>query len=382
MRDLHERMLSAVLDGAGLDGLAQLAAREIGAPVVILLPASRLEAGLPPESLGRLRAWTEAALAGDNGSTPPEVAIWQPVVAGGEEIGRVIALTGEERMGALIDREQVLRSVGLAVLTELAVLEARNRTAEELRGGFIADLRAGGVSRAEVERRARSLGTDLSAGLIAIAARADGGKPRYMTAIIDTAAERAIVGALDQDVYAILPTPDPERHPEAVERARDVLDRLRVHGPAAASSRYPDPADANRALEEAELLRGVVARDPRFAERLDGGAVPSGVQRLLLRALGTDPSEVMRFYADTVEALVRHDRQYRTDLLPTLEAYLRNDCSTKATAAALHAHRHTISHRLARIKELSGLDPASGADRERLGLGAKAFRLLEPTLPR
>jgi DNA-binding PucR family transcriptional regulator len=90
----------------------------------------------------------------------------------------------------------------------------------------------------------------------------------------------------------------------------------------------------------------------------------------------------VRFYEDTVEPLVSHDRDYRTDLLETLEAYLAHDCNMRATAEAVYAHRHTVAHRLERIRELSGLDPASGSDRERFGLGIKAYRLIEPTLPR
>ena len=43
----------------------------------------------------------------------------------------------------------------------------------------------------------------------------------------------------------------------------------------------------------------------------------------------------------------------------------------------LYAHRHTIAYRLERVKELSGLDPGSTEDRERLGLGLKALRIVQ-----
>jgi len=79
---------------------------------------------------------------------------------------------------------------------------------------------------------------------------------------------------------------------------------------------------------------------------------------------------------------VRHDDQYRTDLLHTLAAYLRCDCNMNATAAAVHAHRHTIAYRLERVQELTGLDPTRSEDRERLGIGLKAHELLAPRLPR
>ena len=85
---------------------------------------------------------------------------------------------------------------------------------------------------------------------------------------------------------------------------------------------------------------------------------------------------------NTVAALVRYDDQYRTDLVQTLEAYLEHNCNMNATAAAIYAHRHTVAYRLERVKELSGLDPMQTEDRERLGLGLKAYRIISPHLPR
>ena len=125
----------------------------------------------------------------------------------------------------------------------------------------------------------------------------------------------------------------------------------------------------------------MISRDDRLADQLQDG-IGGGVYRLLFRALASSPEEVQSFYGDTVEPLVEHDREYRTDLLGTLEAYLANDCNTNATARAVFAHRHTVAHRLDRVRELSGLDPSVGEDRERLGLGVKAYRILAPTLPR
>ena len=51
-----------------------------------------------------------------------------------------------------------------------------------------------------------------------------------------------------------------------------------------------------------------------------------------------------------------------------------------ATASAIYAHRHTVAYRLERVKELTGLDPLLSEDRERLGLGLKAYRIIAPRL--
>ena len=88
------------------------------------------------------------------------------------------------------------------------------------------------------------------------------------------------------------------------------------------------------------------------------------------------------FYEDTVAPLVHYDDQYRTDLIGTLEAYLAQNCNMNATAAAIYAHRHTVAYRLERVRELTGLDPTQSEDRERLGLGLKAYRIIAHQLPR
>jgi DNA-binding PucR family transcriptional regulator len=184
-------------------------------------------------------------------------------------------------------------------------------------------------------------------------------------------------------LYAILPARGGDDAPElTLQGAGRIARRLRKHGRAAVSSFYPDPGELHRAVREAELVLDVITREPAIAEALEEGIAASGVYRLLFRALISDPEEVRSFYRDTVEPLVRYDDQYRSDLLGTLEEYLARDCNMNATARAIFAHRHTVAYRLDRVKELTGLDPQISEDRERLGLGIKAYRILAPALPR
>ena len=115
---------------------------------------------------------------------------------------------------------------------------------------------------------------------------------------------------------------------------------------------------------------------------LPGAEIGEGTYRLLFRVLASHPDEVRSFYEDTVAPLVRYDEQYASDLLGTLDSYLANNCNMNATAGSIHAHRHTVGYRLERVKELTGLDPLRSEDRERLGLGLKAYRIIAPSLPR
>ena len=137
-------------------------------------------------------------------------------------------------------------------------------------------------------------------------------------------------------------------------------------------------ADLSRAIQEAELVLDVLRQsDAPIAEDIG-----TGTYRLLFRVLASHPEEVRSFYEDTVAPIVRYDDQYRTDLVGTLEAYLEQNCNMNATAATIYAHRHTVAYRLDRVKELTGLDPMQSEDRERLGLGLKAYRIIAPRLPR
>jgi sugar diacid utilization regulator len=383
MRDLQAKMLAAVLDGEGLNGVAELAAVEAGGPVAIVLPARGLTAAAPGDELP---ADVVAYIGKGGGPAPASVLAEVEVVAGAERIGAVVALSANGNgtpPGLQLDHDEVLRAAAVAALAEVAATDARDRLADEVRGGVLEDLRSGTQPPGEIMRRAARLRCDLSAGAVVLAAEVRSGKPRFAAALVTSEWTGAIAEPLDDRLLlALLPaSPGEDASAAALERARTVAGRLRSHGPAAFSSFCADPSELDRAVREAELALEVIARDERLADQLQDG-IAGGVYRLLFRALASSPEEVRSFYADTVEPLVEHDREYRTDLLATLEAYLANDCNTNATARAVYAHRHTVAHRLERIRELTGLDASAGEERERLGLGVKAYRILAPTLPR
>jgi sugar diacid utilization regulator len=387
-------MLTALLGGEGLGGIAELAAEEAGAPIAIVLPARGLAVGSSVDmSLDPLVDLAAARIRGDDPAAPTDVQLEQPIEAGGETIGYVVALAVSENglPRVRIDREEVLRTAALAAIAEVAVADARDEVAADVRGSLLEDLRARRAAPAETMSRAARLGCDLSEGAVALVAEARSARPRHAAALIAGEHAGAIAeplppsaGAPDdapQRVYALLPARGEDAAQRAQASAKTIAGRLRAHGPAAFSSFCADPGELDRAISEAELMLDVIARDERVADQLTT-EMGNGVYRLLFRAMASDPEEVRRFYEDTVEALVEHDRQYRTDLLGTLETYLANDCNMNATARAVFAHRHTVAHRLARVRELTSLDPSMGEDRERLGLGIKAYRIVAPTLPR
>ncbi|MEH3053210.1 MAG: helix-turn-helix domain-containing protein [Patulibacter minatonensis] len=130
--------------------------------------------------------------------------------------------------------------------------------------------------------------------------------------------------------------------------------------------------DLVRARDEALLAANVAfaGGDPLLAFE------ETGSYRLLLPAMTTDVGELERFYEETVAPLMAYDRQYETELVRTVEAFLENDGNVAGTAQALFTHRHTVRYRLERVRELAGLDVGSSDGRERLSLGLKAMRVL------
>jgi sugar diacid utilization regulator len=388
MRELSTRMIEAVLDGEGLQGVAELAAAEAGGPVAIVLPPRGLAARAPGGGeLNGLAEYAKARVAKTQGSAPDPIALERSIEAGGQNVGVVLLLQESPADGdeppVLVDREEVLRAAALAALAEVAVADAREEAERKMRGGLIEELRSHEVNTAEATSKAARLGCDLARGAIALVAEIESASPSHASALVEAEYEGSLAEMADGRLYAILPARGGDDAPEkTLQGAGRIANRLRKHGMAAVSSFYPDPGELHRAIREAELVLDVITREPEIAEALDEGIAASGVYRLLFRALISDPGEVRSFYRDTVEPLVRYDDQYRSDLLGTLEEYLASDCNMNATARAIFAHRHTVAYRLERVKELTGLDPQISEDRERLGLGIKAYRILAPALPR
>jgi PucR C-terminal helix-turn-helix domain/GGDEF-like domain len=360
-RGAHLEMVGAVLAGDGLERVAEIAAAHAKARVAVIVP--RL--GTPVEEWASYERYVASRLAGGRPERPAEVSAEVPIVSGGQELGAVLMLGRGSG-----DAGEYLHVAAVAALTEVAVAEARDETEQTLRGSFLEELmRRDDLDPGDVVRRAARLGCDLSGGAVALCADPGERSAGRLLAVISAEGAGALAQRVGERVYALLPGD--------AEHARDVAARLGRQASVGLSSHYTDPVDMRRALEEAELVLDVTA-DGHAPEEDIGG----GTYRLLFRVLASHPEEVRSFYEDTVAPLVRYDEQYATDLVGTLDSYLANNCNMNATAQAIHAHRHTVAYRLERVKELSGLDPLRSEDRERLGLGLKAYRIIAPSLPR
>jgi sugar diacid utilization regulator len=376
----HLEMVDAVVAGADLAHVAEIAGRATGSEVAISVPR------LGPPAVTARNVPEDEVLAFGNyvadrlRDRPAEVPEWilheVPVTAGEEPVG-LVALVGRPARGAHAETIEILHLAAAAAVTKLAIEEARHEVEEGLRDSFMEELRsAAPLSAADIVRRAVRLGCDVTRGAVVLCADGDPDRPRRTMATIAAEIPDALMQSLDGRVYAVIPAgtgedPPPSRTPARVEA---VAARLRRFGTVGISSFYRDPADLRSALQEAELMADVLRASGAPSAQIAG----TGTYRLLLRLFVTHPDEVRSFFEGTVGPIVRYDEHYGTDLVATLESYLEHNCNMNATAAAVYAHRHTIAYRLERVRELTDLDPSHGEHRERLGLGLKAYRILAP----
>jgi sugar diacid utilization regulator len=385
LRAVHLEMVDAVLGGDGLERVAALAAQAAGAPVAVVIPRLGAVASAPPASdddLATLRRYVADRVKDRPAQVPPTIAAEVPIMSGDEIVGAVLMLIGPSL--PCPEAGEFLHLAAVASLTEVAVEEAKEEVEQNLRGSFLEDLRSRpDLEPRDIVRRAGRLGCDLSRGAVVLCAELTTDRPRHVVATIAEDHPGALAQHMDGRIYALLPAVGGDDAPErTLERARRLAERLRQHGTVGLSSFYADPGEFGRAIQEAELVLDVLRQsegggwDPHLRD------IGTGTYRLLFRVLASHPEEVRSFYEDTVAPIVRYDDQYRTDLVGTLESYLEQNCNMNATASAIYAHRHTVAYRLERVKELTGLDPMLSEDRERLGLGLKAYRIIAPRLPK
>src|SRR3954447_5243267 len=375
---IHGEMVEAVLAGSGLQEVSGLAARGARGPVAIVVPRLHIAVAAPAVDaalLDALQRHVEARVRGRESERPAEVCAEAPVRAGDELMGGVLLL-GESAPS--VAAGEYLHAAALAAMTEAAVEEAKLQVHEDLRGSLLEELRARSATETdEILRRAGRLGSDLGDGAVALCMELESDRPRHVGAILTGEHPGALVEKVDGQLFALLPAieSDGER---TLDSARRIAARVRRYGTVGISGFCADPALLSDALDEAELVVRVLAHAP---ETMREGAM-TGTYRLLLRTLAAYPEEIRALYEDTIAPLARYDDQYRTELVGTLSAHLEANCNPTAAAAPVFAHRHTVAYRLDRIRELTGLDPTRTEDRERLGLGLKAHRLLSPALPR
>ncbi|KUO61746.1 MAG: hypothetical protein APF84_15260 [Gracilibacter sp. BRH_c7a] len=100
-----------------------------------------------------------------------------------------------------------------------------------------------------------------------------------------------------------------------------------------------------------------------------------GIMRIFCKFAENNSLE--EFIPGSVNALLKHDKENDTNLLNTLEVFLKANGNATRTAKELFVHYKTVLHRLERIKEIGSLDLNSNKYRLEAEIGIKMIRIIE-----
>jgi DNA-binding PucR family transcriptional regulator len=376
-----------VSDLAALDAITEAVESGAGLPEVVRAAARALEA-----SLAVTDAWG-ATLAVAARSPAEERALLSQGDGVISAPLRVADTVGTLHMRAKTEPSASMRRLLLTMIaSEVERVRAPERVSETASADFLRAILGRELTERDVLlERAKDLSLTIEDGASMIVARAhpqaptDEGWRGRVRAVAErgarAVASRSIAALSDREgivgaeVLVLVPGGD---EVTAARAAQAVLNEMEAslagYVFALGRSRITeDPSELPRAASEA-LLAANVAQGSSDGVSL--AFEQTGAYRLLLSAMSENPSELQRFYAETVEPLVAYDEQYETDLVRTLETFLEADGNVAGTAQRLFTHRHTIYYRLERVRELSGLDVSSSDGREKLSLGLKAMRVL------
>ena len=208
---------------------------------------------------------------------------------------------------------------------------------------------AGGRPRGDLEGRAARLGCDLELPHVVARRRAC---RRGLERALRIAAPGSLFDRREDSLRALVALADGER---------GVLPRAAAPHPRA-SCPSPSPmgvssvcegeaafADGFTEAQQALLGTVVLKGEPAVLAYEDLGAY----KYLLRVALDGGIRDAT---VDAVSRLAEYDAQRGSQLVPTLEEFLRRHGSISATSEALFVHPNTLRQRLRRIAELSGLD--------------------------
>ena len=356
---LHRQVLAAVTGGQGIAAVLGTVGRAMPAATLVAFDFAGAELARHDPS-GRLDALDPAALWSACGgtthaSTPATLhdgqAVTRAPVRIGDELEAVVVAVTD---APLLEHEVLLFEQGLAgVSLELSrrrsVREAQRDRVDEL----LEETAAGRSSSGLIDRALGRLGVPAPPAYRVLAvARPEGATAHQLCLVVEDALlplGRPVVGHLGGTLYAMVP----EGGDDAAAR---VVSAMRSRGwpePCIGRSRVKRELDALRAaLREAHVALLIDDPEPvRDVDQLGIGGLLAGIR---------DDLGATDFVDQVLGPVVAHDERESAHLVATLRAYLAHGCRPGPAAAELNVHRHTLTYRLDRIRELTGRDPRAG----------------------
>jgi DNA-binding PucR family transcriptional regulator len=175
----------------------------------------------------------------------------------------------------------------------------------------------------------------------------------------------AITSVRESEVVVVLPEPaGPPPAPNAAQLGSTCLSRVGELLPDAVltigiGGACRRPADVARSYAEARRTIDMLRRMGRRGCVVAFDALD--IHRLLLQV--PDLAELRGFAAAVLGKLTAYEREHGSDFLPTLACYFRENNSPQRAAKHLHVHPNTVTYRIRRVEEITGLDLDSYRDR-------------------
>ncbi|WP_157420431.1 helix-turn-helix domain-containing protein [Actinomadura kijaniata] len=345
--DVHERLTKLVLQGRGVDDVAQATADVLPGEVVVVnehggvVTATGAVTATDAQELAAVSA--RARASGHTLVQDGRCAV--PLITESEDLGAVVLL-GQTPIGDTDRRilERAALAASLVLVTRRRVAEAQARVGGEL----LAELLASEPHDLDLlQHRARMLGVDLDACRTMIVAQTDGAFHEGVHTMTAALARRRRGLATHHQGAVVLLLPGEDAAAVAHAAVRE-LARACHHPVTAGTARATHVTRIAAAhAEAARCMRTLLAlgRVGDIADARDLGFVGT---------LFNGRPDVPSFVRATIGPVMDYDRAHRSELLHTLEVFCANNQNTRNTAQILHLHANTVTQRLNRITRLLG----------------------------
>lgn len=379
---VHEILTADVIEGNGIQSVADSLARLIDGEVLVLGALDNVLARAPEH--GEMR-WTppggefeprtitshtaDGYVAAAPAAVEEEIFAWL--------VARLDVAPGQVERAAI---EYGALLIAIELLRERTALEVEHR----LRGGFLEELFSGEFVEDLLVKQGMAFGFDLrkpSRVFLIEPVERELSNMHVLYAVAAECAEqwpRRHLVALESNSAVVLIEEDTPLGAATETRFEDQLERAlhrrmpTLQANIAVSRLVKSPPSFGRAYAAARRGLDLVRLLGRSGQIISFRKM--GVQEILLAA--DEPASLLEFIMQYVEPLERYDAEHSSDLLHSLETFYDAGFNLQEAARRLDVHVSTLRYRLTRIEELLGVDPKTGDSRLNIEVAVKAARAL------
>jgi purine catabolism regulator len=399
---IHTQLSKVAAEGEGLAGLVRAMSDLSGRGVLVQDKRLLVLAEYTPTTLAAI--WKDILTQLGDSTTLPEIfadrkkagkdpiimrqelqdgleRIITPISVGGVARGYLSLIEFRQRLDAL---DQLIAEQGALVCAiEMARAKAVREAEKRLKGDLLTALLQEDITPRDANLWVRRMGLDLDQSHVAIRFAWDAPSPpslRRLETLVNGEVGRqglkVLVEALGSEILCICQVDSAANRPEAALNLATTVADL-------AAQEYPEIAmrsgvgmpvgdisfwrDSFRQAGQAlAMARRLNSRTPRYYPDLS-------VYRLLLQ-LEHHP-DLHAFREEILGSLLSYEGS--GDYIKTLEVYFEHNGNLSQAAEALYIHRNTLTYRMERISEITGLDLDHTEIRLAVQLALRIHRMLE-----